>query len=374
MSNVLGRLKEIAGAVIYAAEGQELRTVLQRIAEASRELAKTKYAALGVPDGKGSLRYFETTGMTTEEIDKIDHHPIGHGLIGAIMRERRSIRLEDMQADPRSSGFPEHHPEMKSFLGVPVLVGEQLYGMLYLTDKEDGTDFNDEDQLLIETLAGYAALAIATAEIRQQHNRLRILEERERIGMELHDGIIQSLYGIGMVVDMMRRKDEQIPSEKLEPVVESLNEVIDDIRHYITDLRTRDRRKQNVFVALEEIRDRLHPPAHMEFVIDAPREEVPFTAARFESICLIANEAISNAIRHAEATHVRIEAEMMDDSLRIIVRDNGKGFDLHNGFDKAGLGLRNMHQRARLHNGGVDIHTSPGKGTVVTIEIPLRPM
>ncbi|MCA9915565.1 MAG: GAF domain-containing protein, partial [Anaerolineae bacterium] len=165
----------------------------------------------------------------------IDHLPVGHGLIGAIMQERKTIRLESMQDDPRSVGFPSDHPEMKSFLGVPIIVGEQLYGMLYLSDKEDGTAFNDEDQLLIETLAGYAALAIATAEIRQQHNRLRILEERERIGMELHDGIIQSLYGIGMVVDMMRRNESKISPEKLQPVVESLNNVIDDIRHYITD-------------------------------------------------------------------------------------------------------------------------------------------
>jgi signal transduction histidine kinase len=374
MSNVLGRLKEIAGAVIYAAEGQELRTVLERIAQYSRELAKARYAALGVPDGKGSLRYFETTGMSSEEMALIDHLPVGHGLIGAIMRERKSIRLEHMQADPRSVGFPENHPQMTSFLGVPILVGDQLYGMLYLTDKEDGADFTEEDQLLIETLAGYAALAIATAEIRQQHNRLQLLEERERIGMELHDGIIQSLYGIGMLVDLMRRNNETIDVDQLEPVVESLNDVIDDIRHYITDLRTRGHRKQNVFDALVEIKDRLHPPAAMNFVIDAPHCDPPFNAARFGSICLIANEAISNAIRHAQASKVQVQAEVLEELFRIVVTDDGAGFDLNNGYDKAGLGLRNMFQRARLHNGKVNIDSTLGEGTTVTIEIPLRPI
>ncbi|MFQ3673330.1 MAG: GAF domain-containing protein, partial [Aggregatilineales bacterium] len=115
LERFLRRLQDISQVMLHTTEAQELHIVLDRIANAAKELAETRYAALGVPDGQGGLRYFRTAGMTPEEIAMIDHLPRGHGLIGAIMQERRVIRLSSIQSDPRSSGFPAHHPPMTSF-------------------------------------------------------------------------------------------------------------------------------------------------------------------------------------------------------------------------------------------------------------------
>jgi signal transduction histidine kinase len=372
MNSVLNRLKEISTAVMHAAEGTDLETVLERIAHLARELAGTKYAALGIPDGKGGLRYFKHAGMTDEQISKVPHLPRGHGLIGAIMQERESIRLDDMSDDERSYGFPEHHPPMHSFLGVPIQVSNQLYGMLYLSDKEDGEAFNEEDQLLIETLAGYAAVAIAGAELSQQKSRLRLLEERERIGMELHDGIIQSLYGIGMQVDILRQDNDQVPTTELSPVIDSLNDVIEDIREYITELRTRGSRQQSVKESIERLVQRLHPPRDLDITIDAPEDRPSFSPAVFESICLIINEAMSNAIRHAHADHIEIAVDQSRSMFNVIVRDDGKGFDVDVLNGQSGLGLRNMQQRARLYGGRVRIDTEIGCGTELYIDIPVK--
>ncbi|MEL6525069.1 MAG: GAF domain-containing protein, partial [Chloroflexota bacterium] len=150
MKDVLKQLKEISGAVMFAAEARDLEDVLERIADAARELIKTKYAALGVPDGRGGLEYFKTSGMTDDEEALISHRPRGNGMIGAIMRERKVIRLNDMTGDPRTSGFPANHPEMNSFLGAPIIVANHLYGMLYLTDKLNGDPFTEEDETLVE--------------------------------------------------------------------------------------------------------------------------------------------------------------------------------------------------------------------------------
>ena len=372
MNTVLNRIKEISSAVMYAAEATDLEAVLLRIAEASKELAGTKYAALGIPDGKGGLTYFKTAGITDEEVAKIPHPPKGHGLIGAIMTERQPIRLDHMKDDPRSTAFPEHHPHMDSFLGVPIIVGQHLFGMLYLSDKVDGQPFNDDDQLLVETMAGFAALAIAGAQLREQQSRVDLLEERERIGMELHDGVIQSLYGIGMQVDIMRKQGETIPTEKLNLVVDSLNEVIEDIRGFIMNLRKRDNRQLTVRECLIFIKDRLHPPNTLKFEINAPDMPPPFTPAVFESICLIVNEALSNAIRHAHASTIQIQAEIQRHQLVISVHDDGQGFDVDTANQQNGLGLRNMQQRAQLNGGEVSIDTEAGKGTRLSIIVPIR--
>ena len=372
MNSVLNRLKEISSAVMYAAEASDLETVLERIAHLSKELGGTKYAALGIPDGKGGLRYFKHAGMTDDQVEKVPHLPRGHGLLGALMRERETILLDDIGTDSRSYGFPDHHPPMHSFLGVPVQVGNQLYGMLYLSDKENGEPFNDEDQLLLETLAGYAALAIAGAELGQQKSRLRLLEERERIGMELHDGIIQSLYGIGMQVDLLRQDNDQIAADKLTPVIDSLNDVIEDIRDFILELRSRGSRQRTVKESIERIAQRLHPPHHIDITVNAPDDKPLFTPAVFESICLIINEAMSNAIRHASADHIRVDALQSRTMFKVVVRDDGEGFDVDVLDGQSGLGLRNMQQRARLYGGRVRIDTEIGCGTTLYIDIPLR--
>ena len=181
VDDTIDTLNDIVQSISFAVEANTVREVLERIAEAARQLVGARYSALGVPDGDGGLRYFETAGLTEEEIARIPHPPEGRGLLGAVMRDRHAVRLEDMTQDPRSVGFPEGHPEMKTFLGVPIRVGPQLFGMLYMSDREDGQPFDEGDERLAETLAGYAALAIAGAQLNEQQQRLILLEERDRI-------------------------------------------------------------------------------------------------------------------------------------------------------------------------------------------------
>jgi len=370
MNIVLNRLREIVSAVMYAAEGNDLEVVLERIAQVTRELANTKYAALGVPDGEGGLLYFKVAGMSPEEVREMEHLPRGEGLLGAIMNERRAIRLNNLQADSRSSGYPDNHPHMSTFLGVPIQVGQQLLGMLYLSDREDGQPFDDDDQMLVETMAGYAALAIAGAKLNDQQSRTRLLEERERIGMELHDGIIQSLYAIGMHLDLIR-SDGDIQPNDLQPIINNLNHVIEDIRRYILQLRTKEQ-VMTVRGCLTSIFKRLHIREDVRVEIDAPDNDPPFTPATFESICLMVNEAVSNAVRHAEATLIQISVSQKEGWFVIDIHDNGRGFNVNEIVNHSGLGLRNMQQRARLYGGQVEIETTLGKGTSLQIRVPIR--
>jgi signal transduction histidine kinase len=373
MDVTVARLKEISQAVLYASEGASLEEVLERIANVARELVNTRYAALGVPNGIGGLRYFKTTGMTPEEVAMLAHPPKGHGLIGAIMQERKSIRLERLQDDARSSGFPAHHPPMQSFLGVPVQIGQQLFGMLYLCDKQDGTPFNEADELLVETMAGYAALAIANTQANSAQHRMALLEERERISMELHDGIIQSLYAIGMQTQLLSYNDH-IQPDALQPIVTGLDGVIEDIRNFILQLRERNDSGQTMLKCFQNIVARLYLPDSMSVHIEAPDAKPPFLASVFESVCLIVNEAVSNVARHASATHLYITAKQDGRTMVITVEDDGRGFDPEHPQlgESGGLGLLNMRHRARMYGGEVHIESALQRGTRLTIIVPMR--
>jgi len=157
------RLVALHRASLELVSDLSLDIVLERIVHLAREQAGARYAAIGVVDAEGKLVQFIQVGMTTDEVRKMAHPPIGLGLIGAIAKEKRTIRIPDISQDDRSVGFPPNHPPMSSFLGVPILSGNRLLGQIYLTDKEDYTEFTRDDERVIETLAAYAAIAINNA-------------------------------------------------------------------------------------------------------------------------------------------------------------------------------------------------------------------
>lgn len=159
------RLAALHQASLELVQDLSLDDVLQRIIRLAREQAGARYAALGVVDDNGKLTRFIPIGMTPEEIRLTGEPPVGKGLIGALKSERRTIRIPEMSADKRSHGFPPNHPPMHSFLGVPIMLGDQLLGLIYLTDKEDHFEFTPTDERVIETLAAYAAVAITNARL-----------------------------------------------------------------------------------------------------------------------------------------------------------------------------------------------------------------
>lgn len=368
MHNILSNLAEVVKVVKYAVEARTLEDVLQRIADGTRQIMGVRYAALGIPDGEGGLRFFKVSGMSEDHAAMLVE-PIGRGLLGAIMSERQIIRLDDMKEHPLSSGFPAHHPYMKTFLGAPVQVGQQLFGMLYITDRTDGQPFDQADEWLIEMMAGYAALAIAGVELSEQQNQITLLEERDRIAMELHDGIIQSLYAIGMQLALLKNTGA-LAAADLDSPIHALDQVIDDIRDYIMDLRTTQFEQRSVHDSLEEMVARFQPADGTVVTLEAPHHPPPISAVSFEAMCQIVNEAISNAVRHANATEIVLRAYEGDGCFMIRVADNGKGFDPEDPGLRAGMGLSNIRQRVRLHQGTIDIESVAGKGTILTVSFP----
>ncbi len=368
MTGIITSLRKITLAVIDASKTGNVEDVLQEIAHTARELVGARYAALGIPDGHGQLSHFLISGLNEAEANRIPHHPVGKGLLGAIMNERVSIRLDEISHDPRSAGFPKNHPDMKSFLGVPIQIGANLLGMLYLSDKVSQEPFMEDDQALVEALAGYAALALGGIELSNRQTRLSLLEERERIAMELHDSVIQLLYAVGMELQLL--KTEVDHPEALAAPIKHVDEVIAEIRRYIMNLKSTEARRFTTYQGIKATLDRLYAPPTLTIGLEAPDEYPPFDGPTFDSICQICSELASNAIRHSQATRLNVNARKEASEFILTVEDNGVGFDVRD--ISPGLGLSNIRRRAQLYSGMVELYASKGNGTKVRITFPIR--
>ena len=183
----LDRLRVLVDAGIALTSELSLDALLQRIVETAAELTEARYGALGVIDKPGqSLERFLTTGVDAETHAAIGDLPRGRGVLGVLIREAKPLRLHDIGDDPRSVGFPRHHPPMRAFLGVPIVLRGVPYGNLYLTEKAGGTDFTEEDEELTQLLAAQAAVAIENARLYESSTRwLRQLESLNEISTAL---------------------------------------------------------------------------------------------------------------------------------------------------------------------------------------------
>lgn len=175
------RLAALHRASVELVQQLSLDLLLQQIAEMACREADAQYAAVGVIDAQGGLEKFIPVGMTKAEIDRMDHPPRGLGLIGQLMHVKDPLRLKEIKGYPNSTGFPRNHPDMTSFLGVPIRLGETSLGQIYLTNKKSAPEFTEEDSLVIETLASYAAVAISNARLYQElNNRDKALTRRNQ--------------------------------------------------------------------------------------------------------------------------------------------------------------------------------------------------
>jgi two-component system, NarL family, sensor histidine kinase DevS len=354
-----------------------LDAVLQRIVDLAVDLTGARYGALGVlsPDGR-SIEEFITVGITAEERAAIGDPPTGHGLLGALIREARPLRIPDIGSDPRSVGFPPNHPPMTSLLGAPVTGRGRVFGNIYLTDKQDADAFDEEDERVLVVLATQAAIAVENARLYDETERsgrelqrLQVLEERERIGKELHDGVIQSLFAVGMHLQgLATAADDDTISRNLESAVEDIDHAIRDLRNYIFGLRPGILADRQLDQALKEMATDFASRSGVVTVVEVDAEAASRLTSRAGDVVQIVREALSNIGRHGGATTCRVSVGRNSAGLVIEVDDDGQGFDAE--LTTWGMGLQNLRERVGSLGGIFQIQSTPGEGTTVRATFP----
>jgi nitrate/nitrite-specific signal transduction histidine kinase len=371
-------LLALHAAGIDVASELALDSVLKKVVDQARMLVGAKYGALSVIDDQSRIQSFVTSGITSEERAAIGPPPVGHGVLGVVLREGQSLSLGDIKHHPRSVGFPANHPHMKSLLAVPITCKGPFLGNLYLSDKLAGDgSFSKDDQQTLERFAVQAAIAIDNAHLHAQVADLAVAEERIRIAHEMHDGLAQVL---GYVNTKVQAADAYLNRGKTEEATQQLNELARsarqayvDVRESIIGLRALPNRDRPLSEALQEFFDLWEEQSgiSIHFSIDddlrlKPRVEL--------QVVRIVQEALTNARKHARATSVRVDIRVRGEDVIALIGDDGVGFNqaARTRSEHPRFGLTTMRERAESIGGKLSIDSTPGRGTTVTFSIALR--
>jgi len=368
-----GELRDLSAAVLAVTAHLSVREVLDTILSAAQRLLDARYAALGIPDRKGSFAEFLAVGITDEQWRTIGPVPRRHGLLGDLLSDPTPVRLADVRQHPHFSGWPSAHPTMTGFLGIPIVYGEEILGELFLADKLAPSGFTAEDEELGQLLAAHAAIAIVNARLYERSRELSIVEERNRIARELHDAVTQKLFSLRLTAEAAAELVATDPSRaaaELATVKRLAADASDELRAVVTGLLPVDLAGAGLDAALRkqiELLDRVHKPAIRFTAEGRPR----LRADREEAAYRIAQEALHNALRHAGPRHIDVVLRCEGPSVNLSIVDDGAGFDPA-APAAAGhrLGLASMRERARAAGGRLDVDSGPNTGTTVRLVLP----
>lgn len=356
----------------------DLESVLQKVVDSARVLLEARYGALSVMDEDGRILAFLTAGITDERRHKIGHPPVGQGLLGVVLRQGERLRLQDLTTDPRSVGFPAHHPPMRSLLAVPIPGSGRFRGNLYLAEKIGAEEFDAADEETLARFATQAALAIETARLHRQQRDLAVAEERLRLAHEMHDGLAQVLAYVGTkaqaVREYMKSGRAEEAGQQLDQLSSAAREVYGEVREGILALRAAGQTGKPLDEMLESYLGQWQDQTGIEAELTA-EPGVTLPPERELQVVRIAQEALANVRKHAGASRVEVELARGERGLRLEVRDDGRGFDparQHPGGAPR-FGLATMRERAQSIGAELSIESSPGGGTRVRLDFSHRP-
>lgn len=366
-------LAAVSDALLAMSRRLEVRDVLRTIVASARELLDAEYAALGVPDDHGGFAQFVVDGISEERWRAIGPLPRQHGILAAMLHQDAPERLADVRKDPRFEGWPAAHPDMSDFLGLPIRDGEETLGALFLANKRGPRGFTDEDEELLSLLAQHAAIALTNARLYERSRELTIAEERSRLAHELHDAVSQKLFSLRLTAQAAAALVDRDPArakEELQQVAGLAAEAADELRAAVTELRPAALDEDGLIATLRNqvrVLDRAHT-AHVTFACDGVRA---LPAAQEEAVLRVTQEALHNALRHSGGDRIDVTLTRGGTGGAVLrVTDDGVGFSPPT-VRRAGrhLGLVSMRDRAAGVGGRLTVHSEPGKGTTIELEV-----
>jgi signal transduction histidine kinase len=372
----LRRLIEVGRTVVSELD---LESVLALVLDAARELTGARYAAVGILNAdRNGLERFITSGVDDETRKRIGNLPDGRGVLGVLISEPEPLRLSNVADHPRSYGFPENHPPMTTFLGVPVTIRGKAYGNLYLTEKRDGADFDEIDEESVVVLAAWAGIAIDNARSVAEDRLRQTMEasdrERKYWARELHDETLQGLGALRLLLaSALRRGSPEALDAAVREAVEQLLSEIEKLRGLITELRPAALDELGLPAAIEALAERSSVTGGLEITGDvalAESSEDGRLSPELEStIYRLAQEALTNVVKHARAERAEIRVISRGHQIEIEVSDDGIGFDPE--LKPPGFGLTGMRERLDLVGGRLEVESAVGHGTTVRAAVPV---
>jgi signal transduction histidine kinase len=386
------RLRLIARIGGIITSSLRLPELLQAAADAIHELLG--YANVAIPlieSGDPDMLVLGTTGGHYRNLIRDEFRmPVTEGIMGAAARTGEVVLVNDVASDPRHVPTPGANG-IRAELAVPIKLGDRVLGVLNV---ESPDTLSEDDAASLQIVADQLAVGIDNARLYERGQRLAVLEERQRIARDLHDSVTQQIFAMKLIAETLASASRRDPDEAVrrsERLTELTRTALAEMRALVAELRPDDDlagapaasgiamlRQKGLVAAIRRHADEVAADA-IEVGIDAETYNGQPRASE-EALYRIAQEALSNAVKHAGASRITIRLSADSSAVRLSVRDDGAGFDPHvierrddsDDSREGGYGLTTMRERAHALGGVLDIRSSPGRGTVVEAAIPPR--
>jgi signal transduction histidine kinase len=401
-SRIEERFRRLLGLGVSIFSEHTTEAVLQRIVDGAREVVGARYAALGVlASDRKTLATFVTSGLDAKTRERIGELPHGRGLLGLVIRQAKPIRTADIARHAEQCGFPPHHPLMHSFLGVPIKLGEAVFGNLYFTEKIDAHEFDTEDESIAVLLAAQAAAAIENARLMEESTRLisqvrDMQRQRDLFFAMMNHELRNALTGVfGWAERLVRPRTADGLAQAAREVYEGTERTISLLNNFLDLTRLDSGKVRPVWrdVDAREAAQRaltgFEPAAeakHLVLAVDA----VPHVSLRTDPVRLqqILVNLVSNSVRHSpDGARIQVGVRPNGGTVEFLVQDEGAGippealdrifepferFDPHSGIG-TGLGLPVSRRLAEVLGGHLRVKSSTGQGATFILELPIHP-
>ncbi len=364
-------LRRVLEATLLIEADIDLAALLRHVVEEARSMTGARYGALGVlSDDRTQFSEFITVGLEAQEEARIGARPMGRGVLGLLVADPRPLRLSNLGTHADSFGFPPNHPPMTSFLGVPIKLRDEVYGNLYLTDKIGWSEFTDDDVALIETLAVAAGIGIENARLHERDRVVAVYEDRNRLARDLHDTVIQRLFGVGLTLQSMAARSSVETADSLAMAVDEIDQVIHQVRSTIYELGMGEVNRGIRDRVLALVRNLSYVVGFdVQVTFDGPIDSaIPDRVV--EHLLATIREAIGDISHHASATQASLNLSVRDGQCRLHVVDNGRWLhdrpDREDNFGQASL------RRAEHLNGTFSVDEVTSGGCSLLWMVPIR--
>ncbi len=324
-------------------------------------------------EDRQTLRMVLHRGEAAEAFWNQNLFKMGEGYVGLTAQKGEPLLSSNLLTDDRFVRKAVSQAGFRQMACIPLRSGENVMGVLSIATRHT-MPFDDRSIQMLSAVGNWAGLAIENARLHNNARRLAVLEERDRIGMDLHDGIIQSIYGVGLALESAYHTIDEDPSEaktRVQKSIDGLNQAIRDIRTYILDLRPRQLGNDGLMAGLKRLVTEYRANTFAEVNLTGPRADLK-DMPHSHSLALfhICQEALANAAKHAGAKSVQVAVWVTKDRVLMEIHDDGRGFHIEKMSTTIGHGLSNMQTRARGVGGEMDITSTPGEGTTILAWVP----
>jgi two-component system sensor histidine kinase DevS len=325
-------------------------------------------------EDRETLRLVLHRGEAAEAFWTRNRYKVGEGMVGRAAATGQPILSSQLEKDDIVTRQAVVEAGFKEIACIPLTARGEVVGVLTIATRSRKTISKNELQLLVSVAAG-AGVAIENARLHYNARRLAVLEERERIGMDLHDGIIQSIYGVGLTLENVRAlldEDPKAAEERLKKAMDGLNRTIRDIRSYILDLKPRQLFGESLIEGINRLITEFRQNTKAEITLTGAKGDYLTDLAQTHAMTLfhICQEALANIAKHAGAQKVNINLWGTSDRVLLEVQDDGRGFDFEQTSKTVGHGLANMKTRVSSVGGDLDVSSNPGEGTTILAWVP----